>query len=60
MTSQPLNSSLFGGLTAEVPLKVDTGAPIKIGGKRKSRRNSKSSKGGKKSKKSRKSRKSRR
>lgn len=55
MTSQPLNSSLFGGLTAEVPLKVDTAAPIKIGGKRKSRRNRKTA-GGKRSKKSRRTR----
>lgn len=54
MTSQPLNSSLFGGLTAEIPLKVDTAAPIKIGGKRKSRRNRKT--GGKRSKKSRRTR----
>lgn len=52
-----LLSAPFGGtMTAEVPLKVDTGAPVKIlGGRRKSRRNRKTA-GGKRSKKSRRTR----
>lgn len=54
MTSQPLNSSLFGGLTATVPL-APVGAPVIKGGKRKSRRNRKTA-GGKRSKKSRRTR----
>ena len=51
MSNPPLNSSLFGGLTATVPL-APVGAPVIKGGRR-SRRNRKSSKGGKRSKKSR-------
>jgi hypothetical protein len=54
MTHPPLNSSLFGGLTATVPL-APVGEPVIKGGK-KSRRNRKSSKGGKRSKKSRRTR----
>ena len=53
MTHPPLNSSLFGGLTATVPL-APVGEPVIKGGKRKSRRNRRT--GGKRSKKSRRTR----
>lgn len=60
-----LSSAPFGamsGMTAEVPLKVDTAAPVKIlGGRRKSRKSRKSRKtAGGKSRRSRRSRKHRR